>query len=592
MMESPEKPILFHYPGSIYSYRVLWYLWLRGIPYNECIQSHIMPRPDLASIGINYRRIPIMAIGKDIYIDSRLIISTLESSYPDSSLAPKTPAEEGIRRLLESWTIDGGIFSRAVQLMPYWNAASALQDEKFLDDREKLSGRRLEVKQMEHNRPDALQHMRQAFDLLETSFLADGRTWILGGTEPSLADLDAVWPFSWLIVEPGMRGALPEDLISEGKYPRTFAWISRFMNEAMMKRKSLERPETLNGEAMRDRILSATTTCETGFIKNDPLDLQPEDEVEVFASDYGHGHKDRGAVVGLTSREVVIRNTKGLHLHFPRWNFRINKVSQSAPSVSLKSPKTPKMRLIYHPASPFTRKVYMLAHELGLTQHIELQKVVVCPVDIPGWSDNNKDVAAYNPMAKIPCLVSEEVPDGIFDSRMICEYLSNIARIKETKDKSYWQRRSLHACADGIMDAAVLITYELRIRKPRGLKFDEWIEGQKTKIVRVLDRFEIAAQEGVLKKLTDQKRATADEVAVVTAIAVTESILTKSQGAEGDPPPATAAMYSMTRTKLNWRDGRPGLVEWMGSWQGRKSFVATPPDKDWTVAETRNASKI
>ncbi|KAF2241765.1 hypothetical protein BU26DRAFT_170031 [Trematosphaeria pertusa] len=74
------------------------------------------------------------------------------------------------------------------------------------------------------------------------------------------------------------------------------------------------------------------------------------------------------------------------------------------------------MRLISHHGSPYTRKVYMLALELGLAQHITLQKVVVCPIPFPGWSDNNEDVAVYNPMAKIPCLVPEDVPDGIFDS--------------------------------------------------------------------------------------------------------------------------------------------------------------------------------
>jgi hypothetical protein len=36
-MSSNEKPIVFHYDGSIFSHRVLWYLWLRGIPYDECV---------------------------------------------------------------------------------------------------------------------------------------------------------------------------------------------------------------------------------------------------------------------------------------------------------------------------------------------------------------------------------------------------------------------------------------------------------------------------------------------------------------------------------------------------------------------------
>lgn len=522
-----------------------------------------MPRPDLASIDVNYRRIPVLSLGKDIYIDSRLIISTLEKTYPNSSLKCATPDEEGVSRLLENWSIDGGIFSRAVQLMPYWNAASALQDKTFVDDREKLSGRRMVAEQMEANRPDAVQHMRQAFELVEGTFLADGRDWVLGGNEPSLADLNAVWPFAWLIIEPAMRGALPKELISEESYTKTFAWVHRFMDLAKKRKGDMQKPEKLDGERMRDRILTASSSAvDTDFIHNDPLNLERGSEVEVFPSDYGQGHKDRGPVVGLTTKEIVIRNAKGLHLHFPRWNFRINKVTSSIPSSVTKTPKIPQMRLIYHPASPFSRKVYMLALELGLGPHIELQKVVVCPVDIPGWSDNNQDVAKYNPMAKIPCLTTEEVPDGIFDSRMICEYLSNLARVKEAKDKQYWQMRSLHSCADGIMDAAVLITYELRIRKPRGLKFDEWIEGQKAKMQRVLDRFEAAAKEGLLKKPSERKAATVDEVAVATAVTVAESFFPNSN------------------------TPRPSLVDWMKVWRERQSFLDTPTDKDWTAIST------
>lgn len=155
-----------------------------------------MPRPDLASIDVNYRRIPVMAIGRDVYCDSRLIIAKLESLYPNSALTPRTPTEVGIRKLLENWTIEGGVFWNAVKMMPYWTPNGLIQDKAFLDDRERLTGRRMTTKHMEANRPDRLQHLRQAFDILETTFLADGRKWILGGDEPTLADIDAGWPFA------------------------------------------------------------------------------------------------------------------------------------------------------------------------------------------------------------------------------------------------------------------------------------------------------------------------------------------------------------------------------------------------------------
>tara|TARA_R110002003_G_scaffold122_9_gene11090 strand:- start:14620 stop:16344 length:1725 start_codon:yes stop_codon:yes gene_type:complete len=574
-MAPTDKPILFHYPPSIFSHRVLWYLWLRGISYDECIQPPVMPRPDLASIGVGYRKIPIMAIGKDVYCDSRLIISKLEALYPDSNLTPRTSAEVGVQKLFENYTIDGGVFANAVKLMPYWTDTGLLQNKAFLDDRQKLmGGRRMTKETMDAGRPEGLQQMRQAFDLFEKTFLADGRDWILGSKEPTLADIDAVWPFEWMIVDRYMKDCLPESHISEKIYPRTFAWVRRFMSLVEEKKGARAKPTSLDGAAMANQISNATSPMDDiGFINDDPLDVKLGNEVQVFPSDYGHMGKTAGELVGLSTTEVVIRNAKGLNVHFPRWNFTIRSVGQNlgTPTNLGASKSTPKMRLIYHPFSPYTRKVFALAHELGLAKYITLQKVVVCPVPIQGWSDNNDDVSVYNPMTKIPCLVPEDIPDGIFDSNIICEYLESLASVTRKKDTRYWQLHTLHACADGIMDAAVLMTYEVRIRKERGLFFGEWMEGQKQKILRGLDRLEIAVRKGVLPD-PGQGPASADEVAVAVATAMTSQ---------------------MGYLGINWDEGRPNLASWMKNWEKRKSLVNTPPLKDWVVdADTKASSKI
>jgi glutathione S-transferase len=520
-----------------------------------------MPRPDLASIDVNYRRIPIMAIGKDVYIDSRLIISKLESLYPNSALAPTTAEQAGLRQLFENYS-DSGLFNSAVKLMPYWSSNSMVQNKTFLDDRQKLmGGRRMTAENMQAGRPDGLQNMRQAFDLLENTFLADGRHWVLGTEGPSVADIDAFWPFEWLVVDRGMKGALPEEHFGAKHYPKTHAWIQRIMSRVKIAKEKAKKPNSLNGKTMGARVLNTKSSPEPlSFDENDPLGLKQGDNVEVYPSDYGQAHKDRGTLIGLTVSEVVICNSKGLHLHFPRWNFRIAKVPapKAGPTPS-DAKKPPKMRLIYHSFSPYTRKVFMLAHELNLAKHITLEKVVVAPIPIKGWSDNTDDVAKFNPMGKIPCLVTDDVPTGIFDSRVICEYLTDLAGVKTKKDPKYWQMRALHACADGIMDAAVLIVYEVRIRKERGLYFKEWVEGQKTKIVRGLDRFEAAAMDAILPE-PGTGPVSVDEIAVAVATAMTEQ---------------------MAFLGLEWRKDRPKLQEWMSKWEKRGSFVATPPTEDW-----------
>ena len=537
------------------------------------IQPPVMPRPDLAAIDVQYRRIPIMAIGKDIYIDSRLIIDKLQALYPDDDSTTGTAEQSGFRKLFEHYS-DSALFNNAVKLMPYWSSNSMVQNKTFLDDRQKMmGGRRMTAESMQAGRPEGLQNMRQAFELMEYTFLADGRQWILGTGEPTVADIDAVWPFEWLVVDRGMKGALPEDQFSEKNFPKTYSWIQRFMGEIKAAKERASKPKKLDGTTMSTQVLGSNAPTESlSFDNNESLDVKAGDIVEVYPSDYGQAHKDRGTLIGLTTSEVVIRNSKGLHLHFPRWNFRINK---SATSLITRSPnnskKLPKMRLIYHSFSPYTRKVFMLAHELGLAQHITLEKVVVAPITIKGWSDNTDDVAKYNPMGKIPCLVTEDVPTGIFDSRMICEYLSELAGVKPKKDAIYWQMRALHACADGIMDAAVLIGYEVSIRKGRKLYFAEWVEGQKKKISRGLDRFEVAAKDGLLSG-PNSGSASADEVAVAVA---------------------TAVVDYMPFLKLNWREGRSNLERWMGKWTARESFVSSPPTKDWVAGNpSESTSKL
>ncbi len=287
-----------------------------------------MPREDLALLGVGYRKIPVMVIGKDVYCDSRLIISKLESLHPNSTLSPSTPTDIGIRKLFESWTIDGGIFANAVKMIPYWQEASFLSSEAFVDDRQKLMGWRFTPEGMEAGRPDGVQHLQQAFEMLETTFLADDRAWILNTEEPSLADIDSVWPFKWLMSEPTMKDSLPTEHFNSGKYPKVFAWVDRFVAQVERKKKDLPKPTALDGNTVAQRALQTSVPPEnTTFIDANPHGLKHGDKVEVFPSDYGQMGKTVGNLVGLTVHEVVISNHQDMHVHFPRWNFAIAKAA-------------------------------------------------------------------------------------------------------------------------------------------------------------------------------------------------------------------------------------------------------------------------
>ncbi|PBP16448.1 hypothetical protein BUE80_DR012844 [Diplocarpon rosae] len=64
------------------------------------------------------------------------------------------------------------------------------KDTRFRKDREDFSGRSWDEADRERRRQEALVDVRDAFELLETKFLADGRDWILEGEGPSLGDIE------------------------------------------------------------------------------------------------------------------------------------------------------------------------------------------------------------------------------------------------------------------------------------------------------------------------------------------------------------------------------------------------------------------
>ena len=123
----------------------------------------------------------------------------------------------------------------------------------------------------------------------------------------------------------------------------------------------------------------------------------------------------------------------------------------------------------------------VLLHETGQTDRVALQNCVLTPV--------NPDLALIddNPLGKIPAL---RLADGnvIHDSRVILDYLDHQHvgnPLIPREGSARWRRLTLASMADGIMDAAVLIRYEVALRAPEK-HWDEWLDGQRDKIRRAL----------------------------------------------------------------------------------------------------------
>lgn len=189
-MAPNQDLILYFYTFSPYARKVTAYLALRGIPYTECQQPFTMPRPDLAAVGVKYRRIPVLSIGRDLYCDSALILEKLEQLYPGSHMGGTTGTDKALIKLLQKWT-DLDVFARACESIP--PDFPAMSDPTFLKDREELWGREWSKARQERMRAEALQSMRHNFDFLET-MMADGeKEWVLESGGPSLADINGIF---------------------------------------------------------------------------------------------------------------------------------------------------------------------------------------------------------------------------------------------------------------------------------------------------------------------------------------------------------------------------------------------------------------
>jgi glutathione S-transferase len=199
------------------------------------------------------------------------------------------------------------------------------------------------------------------------------------------------------------------------------------------------------------------------------------------------------------------------------------------------------MKLFSSGASPYARKVAVAAHEAGLIGRIEIVSATVSPVSI------NPEVAAANPLAKVPTLVLDD-GQALYDSRVIVEYLDHLSGGRLTPaGEDRWRVLRDQAAADGLMDAALLARYERALR-PAELKWAEWDAGQIGKIERALDLFEAEFQ--------------------------------PATGAPqiGDIAVACALSYLDFRfPDLAWRNGRPKLTAFGEAFEARPSMVATRP---------------
>lgn len=201
------------------------------------------------------------------------------------------------------------------------------------------------------------------------------------------------------------------------------------------------------------------------------------------------------------------------------------------------------MKLYHSPASPFVRKVVVLLHELDKVDTVELITISTTALA------SDASLMAANPLARIPAL---ERPDGItlHDSRVITAFLDNLYQGGMYPTGSgRWETLTLEATADGIMDSAVAMVYEVRLRDA-ALVSEPWIEAQWSKVERGLD----ALNARWMSHLSGPVGA--GHIAVACAL----------------------GYLDFRHDARGWRKGRETLATWYEEFAERPSMVATKPD--------------
>jgi len=198
------------------------------------------------------------------------------------------------------------------------------------------------------------------------------------------------------------------------------------------------------------------------------------------------------------------------------------------------------MKLHWSPKSPYVRKVMICAHELELTDRLELIRSVAAMLK------PNERLMLDNPLSKIPTLVLD---DGfvLFDSVVICEYLNTLGGgalfPEQASDK--WQALRWHAFGDGLLDALILWRNEREREAP---------------LEALIAAFDLKTRAS-MRQLDDEAQALNETTLSIGHIAI-----------------GCALGYLDYRfDTLGWRAAAPRLAEWFDETRSRASFKNTEP---------------
>jgi len=197
------------------------------------------------------------------------------------------------------------------------------------------------------------------------------------------------------------------------------------------------------------------------------------------------------------------------------------------------------MKLIMAEASPFARKVRVVLRETNQLKDVEEVNIVTSPFQV------NEQAKVANPTGRIPSLSRADGP-ALYDSRVITRYLDAKASAGLYPEAKLWDVLTVEATGDSMMDSAVSISYELRLR-PEEKVSTEWTEAQWAKAMGGCDALQSRWMDLLNGPLTMA------HISVACAL----------------------GYLDLRHDARNWRQGHDVLAAWLADFSKRSSFQDT-----------------
>ncbi|KAJ9661895.1 hypothetical protein H2198_001647 [Neophaeococcomyces mojaviensis] len=365
---------LFGYDSSPFTQKIRLALRFLQLPYTFIIVPSMMPRPILVdNFNLTYRKIPVLAIGRDVFIDTSLILEHLHSHpalrwYRQAQGAGAEIHHDTrgrvLARLLSSHYTDRPLFRLTTGLIP-----SVVWRTKFGDDRARLIGHVLDPSKLEKKVPKNLASLDTYLSILEPLFLEEQGGWFLGTEQPSAADISLWYQLEW--GEKISRGEGIENLTGGGtadgmgegmkevfnkaRYPGLWDWYERFntyVDGLPNVETRVERGDEVGIEKLMRMLEDVEQERDVPMLPTPAVSLQGLEEriglrigtkVSIVPDDTGRGDPTVGKLVAISPEEAVIEpdepevvGKKGrrarierVRLHFPKVGFVIQPMKEA-----------------------------------------------------------------------------------------------------------------------------------------------------------------------------------------------------------------------------------------------------------------------